>query len=79
MPRRMKNIYKRKDGRWEARYIREYDANGKARYISVYARSYAEVRTKLLEAVAECNRKCVDDPEIIVSDPQVSCRKINGA
>ena len=79
MPRRMKNIYKRKDGRWEARYIREYDANGNARYSSVYARSYAEVRTKLLKAVAECNGKRVDDSEITVSDPQVSCRKINGA
>lgn len=50
MSRRMKNIYKRKDGRWEARYIREYDINGKAKYCSLYAHSYHEARQKLLEA-----------------------------
>lgn len=25
MPRRGENIYKRKDGRWEGRYIKQYD------------------------------------------------------
>lgn len=50
MPRRLKNIYKRKDGRWEARYIGGYDTNGKAKYISVYAHSYSEVKQKLINA-----------------------------
>ena len=31
MPRRGENIYKRKDGRWEGRYIRCYGENGKAK------------------------------------------------
>lgn len=49
MPRVGKNIYKRKDGRWEGRYIRGY-VDGKARYGAVYAHSYAEVKVKLIEA-----------------------------
>lgn len=36
MARRGENIYKRKDGRWEGRYKAGYDANGKAKYRSVY-------------------------------------------
>ena len=31
MARTGENIYKRKDGRWEARYIYEYSAEGKAK------------------------------------------------
>lgn len=46
MPRTGENIYKRKDGRWEGRYIKER-INGKARYGAVYARSYREVKKKL--------------------------------
>ncbi len=47
MPRRGENIYKRKDGRWEGRYIKEYDINNKAKYASVYGHSYIEVKNKL--------------------------------
>ena len=36
MSRRGENIFKRKDGRWERRYISSYTANGKAKYLSVY-------------------------------------------
>ena len=45
MPRKGENIYKRKDGRWEARYIHHYE-NGKAKYKSIYGASYTEVRTR---------------------------------
>lgn len=44
MARKGENIYKRKDGRWEGRYIYTYDSNGNAKYRSVYAKSYAEIR-----------------------------------
>lgn len=47
MSRRGENIYKRKDGRWEGRYIESYGANGKAKYKSVYAKTYNEVRLKM--------------------------------
>lgn len=48
MSRRGENIYKRKDGRWEGRYIREYRSNGSVHYGYVYAYTYKEVRRTLL-------------------------------
>ncbi|WP_162307208.1 tyrosine-type recombinase/integrase [Schaedlerella arabinosiphila] len=56
MPRTGENIYKRKDGRWEGRYIKEKNG-GKAKYGSVYARSYKEVKGKLEEAKKELDGK----------------------
>ncbi len=47
MPRRGENIYKRKDGRWEGRYIKEYDIEGKSHYGYIYGKSYTEVKSKL--------------------------------
>ena len=40
------NIRKRKDGRWEARYICSYNKEGKAVYRSVYGTSYEDAKTK---------------------------------
>jgi len=48
MPRRGESIYKRKDGRWEARYIHHYE-DGKAKYRFLYGTSYTEVKAKRLE------------------------------
>lgn len=50
MSRTGENIYKRKDGRWEARYIDSYDGNGKAKYKYLYAPTYTEVKAKLIKA-----------------------------
>ena len=50
MTRKGENIYKRKDGRWEWRYIKSYGANGHAMYCSVYAKTYAEVKQKLRDS-----------------------------
>lgn len=51
MPRRGENIRKRKDGRWEGRYINGYNSKTrKAKYSSVYGKTYAEVKQKLNEA-----------------------------
>ncbi len=47
MPRRGENIYKRKDGRWEGRYIKGRSSSGKTHYGYVYARTYREVKQKL--------------------------------
>ncbi len=76
MSRRGENIYKRKDGRWEGRFIDSYDQFGNAKYHSVYARSYTEVKEKLgfnkkqNTSVNSCKslklaRYCVDWLEII--------------
>lgn len=40
MARRGENIRKRKDGRWEGRYIKSREANGKAIYGSVYGKTW---------------------------------------
>lgn len=46
MPRKGENIYKRKDGRWEGRYIKSRNGK-KAIYGYVYAKNYFEVKRKL--------------------------------
>lgn len=55
MPRRGENIYKRKDNRWEGRYIKERNNDNKPKYGYVYAHSYREVKNKLAEAKASIN------------------------
>ena len=50
MPKAGRNIYKRKDGRWEGRYIKGYNESGKAVYGFVYAKTYKNVKHKLLTA-----------------------------
>lgn len=61
MARRGENIYKRKDGRWEGRYKCGYNERGKAKYRSVYGRSYAEVRSKLAPL------------KVSISAPHIAC------
>ena len=53
MSRRGENIRKRKDGRWEARYISGYGEDGKARYQSIYGKTYEEVRDLKYACVAQ--------------------------
>ncbi len=55
MSKRGENIYKRKDGRWEGRYIKDRTVGGKAIYGYVYAHSYKETRTKLQDAIRDWN------------------------
>lgn len=47
MPRKGENVYKRKDGRWEGRFLVSYTPDGRGKYHSVYAASYTEVKEKL--------------------------------
>lgn len=51
MPRRETGIYHRKDGLWEARYVKEIDLNGKKIYASLYGHSYLEAKEKRQAAV----------------------------
>lgn len=64
MPKRGENIYKRKDGRWEGRYIKGHSC-GKASYGYVYARTYSEVKKKLSKAKTE-----TDIPEKMEKQPE---------
>ena len=52
MPRKGENIYKRKDGRWEGRYIKSRTPAGKANYGYVYAKTYREVKSKLVNQIS---------------------------
>lgn len=52
MSKKGENIYKRKDGRWEARYIKSYAPNGKAKYGYCYGKTYHEAKNKVILARA---------------------------
>ncbi len=47
MPKQGNNIYKRKDGRWEGRYVKSRK-EGKIQYGYVFAKTYEEVEQKLI-------------------------------
>lgn len=69
MARKGENIRKRNDGRWEGRYL--ILENGKTRYHSIYAKSYAEVKMKLIE-VRNCFEDVIEDvildEDVIIND-----------
>lgn len=52
MSRKGENIYKRKDGRWEGRFIVSHGLDAKAKYCYVYDKSYSGIRKKLRERQA---------------------------
>ncbi len=51
MARHGEAIYQRKDGLWEARYVKEVDLTGKKKYGSVYGHSYKEAKEKRQDAL----------------------------
>ena len=53
MARRGENIRKRKDGRWEGRYIKARMPEGKIQWGYVYGTVYAEVKRVLIQKKAE--------------------------
>lgn len=68
MPRRGENIYKRKDGRWEGRYIRSRSATGKAIYGYVYAHTYKETKEKLTDRLSTQNESTVKDSNHVMGE-----------
>lgn len=46
------NIFKRKDGRWEARYIKGHELSGKIRYGFCYGKTYREAKEKVTRCKA---------------------------
>lgn len=60
MSKRGENIRKRKDGRWEGRFIKSRDNDGRAIYGSVYGKNYASVKEKLKEINSCSNEFCKD-------------------
>lgn len=60
MARKGENIYRRKDGRWEARYIRGCK-DGKALYGYVYGKTYSDAKAKKKAAMSA--PECVKAPD----------------
>ncbi len=56
MSKRGENITKRKDGRWEARYIKRHE-NGRAVYGYVYGKTYSEAKRKKADAMRQPSSK----------------------
>ena len=50
--RKGENIFKRKDGRWEARYIKGYELSGKIKYGFCYGKTYKEAKEKVTKCKA---------------------------
>lgn len=50
MAKKGENIYKRKDNRWEARYIKGYTSEGLPKYGYCYGKTYKESKRKVLQA-----------------------------
>ena len=64
MARRGSNIYKRKDGRWEARYVKSVAPDGTKKYASVYAASYREARQRQLQCMQYTHLSAPDQPDL---------------
>ena len=47
------NIFKRKDGRWEARYVKGRELSGKIKYGFCYGKTYHEAKEKVTKIKAE--------------------------
>lgn len=67
MPRRGENIYKRKDGRWEARYVKEVMPDGKKKYGSVYADNYKDVKAKQQQCLLHPTKTICNSTNLTVS------------
>lgn len=68
MPRRGECIYKRKDGRWEARYVKEITPEGQKKYGSVYAQSYRLVKDKQRQMLLKETKPHGEADTVYVSD-----------
>lgn len=73
MARKGENIYKRKDGRWEGRYLKR-TPDGKSRYGYVYAKTYRETRDKLRKAAAQWEANPVRTKDASLLLPAVAAR-----
>lgn len=67
MARKGESIFKRKDGRYEARYIKDVDENNRKIYGYVYGKTYTEAKSKrqditsnLKKQIVKCSNNIVD-------------------
>lgn len=67
MARKGESIYRRKDGRYEARYIKGYDMQNNAIYGYVYAKTYTAVKKKRQEILSNMDKHIVKHPNDLVN------------
>ncbi len=63
MSRRGENIWYRKDGRWEARYVKSRN-NGRAVYGYVYGKTYKEAKELQISRIQNCIQKTHEDSQL---------------
>ena len=78
MGRHGENIRKRKDGRWEARIISEYGAEGKARYRSFYGKTYLEAKEKRNSYLKEYSQQQNDTSIHCQNNRKITVRQLMG-
>lgn len=67
MSKKRENIYKRKDGRWEGRYIKSRTESGKIIYGYVYAKTYRETKEKQKAKIASYNARITNNNPYVFS------------
>ncbi len=76
MARRGENIRKRKDGRWEGRFLKKNEAGRKVQG-SVYGRTYQEVKEKLIREKAVQNEKEMSLAEQMIREKEDTFSRIS--
>lgn len=68
MSRRGDNIRKRKDGRWEARYVLDNYADVPKKYGSVYGKTYLEAKQKREQIISQCQQQAPNSGIVLFRD-----------
>lgn len=71
-PKKGTNIYKRKDGRWEARYLKSINEVGKRIYGSVYGKTFDEAKQKQEEVVRNQSQVTKNNSRFVLTLLEVS-------
>lgn len=77
MPRRGENIRKRSDGRWEGRYKVSSNIQGETKYLSIYGKTYNEVKNKLRDISKSDTNATVNQKDTTLSDILKLWKKAN--
>lgn len=64
MSKKGENIYKRKDNRWEARFMKARSDEGKIKYGYCYAKTYREVKEKLQKAKSDLLNEVISSSDL---------------
>ena len=71
-PKKGTNIYKRKDGRWEARYLKSINQDGKRIYGSVYGKTFDEAKRKQEEVIQNHSQVTKKNSRVVLKLQEIS-------